>query len=250
MNLKRTLQVDWDAVAGIIAAVVALIMHFLHVIEEDVLLSIALFLMALLFIRDLRRERDSERLGAQVRGIEEGVSAIRASLHPPDVVLVGPVDLRKVSRQFSERAFGQMTWFHVCLSMFRTQELFDILLKPAIVNPDVSDICFTLEPSQKELWRTDVLPKIQACRGASKVRAPAWRDIKENVSFILSAGREGASGGCLLSFWGEPFMSSTVERSVPRYIFDVQPRSELVTRLAEMERGYRLAAERGPNEVG
>ena len=250
MNLKRALQADWDAFAGIIAAVVALIMHFLHVIEVDVLLSIALVLMALLFIRDLRRERDSEQLGAKVRGIEEGVSAIRASLHPPDAVLVGPVNLRKVSRRFSERAFGQMTWFHVCLSMFRTQELFDILLKPAIDNPDVSEICFTLDPSQKDLWRTELLPKIQACRGASKVRAPDWRVIKENVSFILSGGREGASGGCLLSFWGEPFMSSTVGRSVPRYIFDVQPGSELVTRFAEMERGYRLAAERGADEVG
>jgi len=155
-----------------------------------------------------------------------------------------------VSRRFSERALGQMTWFHVCLSMFRTQELFDILLKPAIDNPDVSEICFTLDPSQKDLWRTELLPKIQACRGASKVRAPDWRVIKKNVSFILSGGREGASGGCLLSFWGEPFMSSTVGRSVPRYIFDVQPGSELVTRFAEMERGYRLAAERGADEVG
>lgn len=250
MKLNRVLQLDWDAVAGIIAAVAALVLHFLHVLEGEVLLPIALALMALLFIRDLRRERSSEHLASQVRDIEEGVGVIRASLHPPDAILVGPADLRRMSRRFSEGASGRMTWFHVCLSMFRTQELFDILLKPALDNPAVSEICFTLDPSQEELWRAEVQPRIQACGGATKVRPPAWRVIRENVSFILSGGREGARGGCLLSFWGEPFMSSTVGRSVPRYIFEVQPGSELVTRLVEMERSYRLAAERETDHAG
>ncbi|HEX5012366.1 MAG TPA: hypothetical protein VFY71_18400 [Planctomycetota bacterium] len=193
MKLKRVLQLDWDAIAGIIAAVVALIMHLLHVIDVDVLLSIALVLMALLFIRDLRRERDAERVGARVRGIQEGISAIRASLHLPDVVLVGPLALRKVSRRFSERALGQMTWFHVCLSMFRTQALFDTLLKPAVDNPGVSEICFTLDPSQKELWRTDVLPKLQACRGASKVRADEPMVIVRPDQSLQPMGRGAAS---------------------------------------------------------
>ena len=47
---------DWDAIAGIFAACAALVLHLLHVIETDVLLTIALVAIALLLFRDLRRE--------------------------------------------------------------------------------------------------------------------------------------------------------------------------------------------------
>ena len=248
MNLKRALQADWDAFAGIIAAVVALMMHFLHVIEVDVLLSIALVLMALLFIRDLRRERDSEQLGAKVRGIEEGVSAIRASLHPPDAVLVGPVNLRKVSRRFSERAFGQMTWFHVCLSMFRTQELRH---PPETGHRQSRRLGNLLHPGPQP-------------EGSLAHRAPAQDPGVPWCEQGARAGLAGHQGERILHPLGWPgrrerrmpaqLLGRALHvidgRSVPRYIFDVQPGSELVTRFAEMERGYRLAAERGADEVG
>ena len=51
---------DWDAVAGIVAASAARVLHLLHVIETDVLLTIALVLLALLLFRDLRREAQDE----------------------------------------------------------------------------------------------------------------------------------------------------------------------------------------------
>jgi hypothetical protein len=50
------LKLDWDAVAGIIAASLALVLHLLHVISVDVLIAIAVVLIALLLIRTLRRE--------------------------------------------------------------------------------------------------------------------------------------------------------------------------------------------------
>ncbi|MFO0969607.1 MAG: hypothetical protein U0793_28950 [Gemmataceae bacterium] len=46
----------------------------------------------------------------------------------------------------------------------------------------------------------------------------------------------------MLSFWGEPFMARAPGKDVPRYVFHVQGHSELVTRLSELERGYRLGA--------
>jgi len=49
MKLKKILSVDWDAIAGIIAAVSAIVMHFLHVIDEEVLITITVVLIALLF---------------------------------------------------------------------------------------------------------------------------------------------------------------------------------------------------------
>ncbi|HML98205.1 MAG TPA: hypothetical protein PKD75_06960, partial [Tepidiformaceae bacterium] len=47
---------DWDAIAGIVAAGAAMVLHLLHIIETDVLLTIALVVLALLLFRDLRRE--------------------------------------------------------------------------------------------------------------------------------------------------------------------------------------------------
>ena len=71
---------------------------------------------------------------------------------------------------------------------------------------------------------------------------PCWSTIKEHVSCIISdTGTEGRTE-CLVSFWGEPFMARTVGRDVPRYIFHVQSHSELVGRLVDLVRGYRVAA--------
>lgn len=239
-RLKRLLQLDWDAIAGIVAAVIALVMHFLHVIEEDVLLMISLVLLALLFIRDLRRERHGEQLSEVLDRIETTGHDIKESLTPPDTILIGPLHLRAESERFARHAHGEMVWFHVCLLMFKSQPLFDILLKAAIENPKVTAIHFTLDAKQQPLWESDVLPKIQACGGANKVLEPNWTTIRENVSFIISGIEKDTAGECLLSFWGEPFMSQIVGRSVPRYIFHVQQHSELVTRFAEIERAYRI----------
>ena len=134
-----------------------------------------------------------------------------------------------------------MFWFHVCLSMFRPQPLFDTLLRPAIENPQVTSIQFILDESQKALWESEVAPRVDACKGRDKVKPPRWTTIQESVSVIIAD--TGSTGGTesLLSFWGEPFMARTIERNVPRYIFHIQEHSELVTRLVELVRTYRFA---------
>lgn len=243
-KLKRLFHLEWDAIAGIAAAFLALLMHLLHLIESDLLLAIALVLLALLFIRHLRLERYLEATSRSVSRIESTTGRIQTALRPPDVVLLGPGDLREQSERFSLGAHGEMVWFHVCLSMFRSQALFDKLLKPAIENPRVTAIRFTLDPNQQSLWTEFVIPKIRECQGSGKVQDPTWTTIRENVSFIMAGGedRESASE-CLLSFWGEPFMSQVVGSPVPRYIFHVQPRSELLTRLRELDRDHRIRGE-------
>lgn len=135
-----------------------------------------------------------------------------------------------------------MVWFHVCLLMFKPQSLFDALLRPAVENPMVRSVQFVLDRNQEPLWESEVLPKLQACRGHEKVRPPAWTRIEENISCILADTAPGQSTEALLSFWGEPFMSRSTGRDVPRYIFHVQGHSELVARLVEVERRYRLGS--------
>jgi hypothetical protein len=238
--MKRFLTFDWDAIAGIIAAIAVIVMHFLHLADESLLITIAVVLIALLFIRDLRRERATDDAYAAIAENRASLRSIQTNLLPPDVVLVGPGRIRVASTRFAAHAKGEMIWFHVCLSMFRPQSLFDTLLRPAIENPHVTSIQFVLDQDQKELWDAEVAPKIGVCRGKEKVKSPHWTTIRESVSVIIAD--EGASGKTevLLSFWGEPFMAHATDRKVPRYIFHVQGHSELVARLIELVRVHRF----------
>ena len=45
MKLGRFLSYEWDAIAGILAAVVALILHLFNIVDEPILFSIMLALM-------------------------------------------------------------------------------------------------------------------------------------------------------------------------------------------------------------
>ena len=166
MNLKRFLTLDWEAIAGIIAAVAAIVMHLLHWADEGLLITIAVVLIALLFIRDLRRERATEEAHATIAEIRTTLRSIKINLLPPDAVLVGPSQIRVASERFAANAKGEMIWFHVCLSMFRPQSLFDTLLRPAIENPHVTSIQFILDENQKELWDAEVAPKDQRLQRA------------------------------------------------------------------------------------
>ena len=239
--MKRLLKLDWDALAGIVAAVIALTLHFLHVADEGVLVALTLVLLALLLIRDLRRESEAERALALAEKTDSTVTRIETVLERPAVVLFGPDRLVSESEGFSSRARGEMVWFNVCLSMFRPQALFNKLLRPAIENPLVSSILFICDEAEKALWESEVMPKVRQCRHFEKVSQPEWCALKEPVSFILS-DRESGNMESLLSFWGEPFMAKSTQRDVPRYIFLVPSHSELLPRLAELERHYRMTA--------
>ena len=110
-RMRLFLRLDWDAIAGIIAAVVVLVMHFLHVIESDVLLMFAVVLIALLFLRDLRRERHVERIEEHVTATAVAVKELQTTLVPPEAILVGPRQIRAVTEGFTVRAHGDMSGF-------------------------------------------------------------------------------------------------------------------------------------------
>ncbi len=238
--MRRLLGLNWEAVAGVLAVLAALILHLLHIVEEGVLLSLALVLLALLLIRDFRRERHEEQVSDSIGRTEAILRDIRSALKPPEAILVGPSELRAASEQFARRIRGEVVWFNVCLLMFRPQQTFDMLLRPIIENPQVTSVRFISSQSEKELWQTEMVPKVAACSGGNKVIEPHWRQLEEAVSFILAETSPGGKEEALISFWQEPFMSRTLGRQIPRYIFHIQPHSDLVVRLRELERNYRL----------
>jgi len=233
-------KIDWEAVAGIIAAVVALVLHLVDVADVEVLLSIVLVVLALILLRDLRREGREEALATFVTNTETTLQEARRALSMPDAVLVGPSALRATTEQFAATARGDMVWFNVCLSMFAPPALFDVLLVPALESPRITSIQFVLPERERQRWKEHVRPKLDAHADAAKVREPVWCDLDETVSCILA--EQGVSGRfeALLSFWGEPFMARASGQDVPRYIFHVQAQSELIPRLRELEQSYRL----------
>ena len=84
------------------------------------------------------------------------------------------------------------------------------------------------------------MPKVAECAGRDKVREPYWTDLSEGTSFILSATKPRGEFEAHISFWGEPFMARAPGRNIPRYIFHVQSHSELIGRLLDMGRQYRV----------
>jgi hypothetical protein len=154
----------------------------------------------------MRHTRNNERTAGQVELTQKMVSNMQLSLSTPDVVLIGPRQLRTVNEQFARNMRGETTLFNVCLLMYRTQPLFDALLRPIIENPQVTSIQFDLDESQQGLRHAGILPKITACDGNSKLLEPHWCALSKNISFILADTQSGGMEA-LLSFWGEPFMA-------------------------------------------
>ena len=66
MKLRHFLSFEWDAIAGILAAVAAIALHMLHIVDEQVIFSIVLALMGLLFINFMRHTRNNEITAEQV----------------------------------------------------------------------------------------------------------------------------------------------------------------------------------------
>ena len=236
MHLKKLLSFEWDAIAGILAAVIALILHLLHIVDEHVILPIVLALIALLLINFMRHTRNNEITAEQMQHALQAIHNIQSTLKTPDVILVGPRHLRSTNEQFIRQMSGDTLWYNLCMSMYKPQPLFDALLRPAIENPLVKSIQFVLDESQRELWQQEIQPKIAACNGSEKVRSPRWRNLSKTVSFILADNQASGDTEALLSFWGEPFMAQTTAHDVPRFIFHVQKNSELLPHLVELER--------------
>ncbi len=234
--LKRLLKQDWEVVAVLLAATIALILHFLHLTELDILMPIAIVLLAIFLIRDIKRESQAEHFALVEARIENSLITLQSSLTPPDVTLIGPSQLQAESVRFAKRGQGEVIFFNICLRMYKARYPFDIMLRPFIENTDITSIQFVLNPKEKERWDTNILPKVSVCAGRKKVKEPIWSNLEENMSFILVGTDTAGKAEALVSFWGEPFMARSYDTNVPRYVLYVRESSDLITSLKEHER--------------
>jgi hypothetical protein len=89
--VRRFRNIEWEAVASVVAAVVALVPDLLHVVDQSVLLAVMLVLLALLLLGAIRGKGREQRVDDTPRGVAEDVAGMRAALAPPDAILTGDV---------------------------------------------------------------------------------------------------------------------------------------------------------------
>jgi hypothetical protein len=109
---------EWEAIAGLIAAVVAIVLHFLHATDANILRVITLVLVALLFLRDLRSEERWSTIEGETKLSVRLLEEIKETTHPAELDLIGPTRLRHATTQLAGRAQGEVVWFNACPQMF------------------------------------------------------------------------------------------------------------------------------------
>lgn len=235
-------KIEWEVIAGLLAAVAALVFHFLHFTDAITLRFITLVLVALLFLRDLRKEGRWEMLGEAAQTSVRLLEEIKAATPQPEIDLIGPSRLRCATAQFAGRCQGTVVWFNACPDMLATKELCGAILHPFLVNPGITGIRFVIDHRQRERWQTVVQATLGPHQDSGKVEPLVWGDLDSGVSFFIGEtdSVEGKAEA-LVSFWGEPFMAAHHERRIPGYIIHVRPHSELIGRLRQVERGYQAS---------
>jgi hypothetical protein len=236
VSFRRLLRIDWDVIAGIIAAITAMILSFMGVISEYVVRGIILLLCALLLTRDLRGEAREHRMFDKLDLIKRYVFDISGAIKAPEIQLIGPKKMRHGYTAFASALYGEIRWVNFCCRMFRRQEVFEATLRPLIDNPNVTSVVLFCRPEERQHWQADVLPKLRKCDNGGKVREPCWRDLRGHVSMLIGDVDGDGRNEALVSILEEPFAASTQGTSVPRYLLRVFSGCDLMSYIEDAAR--------------
>ena len=233
---RRLLRIDWDVVAGIIAALVAMLLSFMGLVSETVGLGIILLLCALLLTRDLRGEAREIRMFDKLDLVKRQLVGLTDAVKPSDIQLIGPKKMRQGYVNFATALHGDVRWFNACCRMFRRQEVFDATLRPLIDNPNVTSIRLMCRPEEQQNWKSDVLPKLRKCENGDKVHEPSWGAIRGNISFLIGDIDGDGRNEALVSILDEPFAAYNVGPTVPRFLLRAFSACDLMAHLEEVVR--------------
>lgn len=239
MRLKNLFKLEWDAIAGIIAAIVAIVLHFLHIAQTELLLPILLALIGLLFINFLRHAKNNEVTAETVDKIHKQIDTVQSSLKGSDIELIGPRKLRSEHERFLMEIGGDVIFFNICLKMYSSEAMFNTLLRPLFDNPRVSSVSFILDIKQQNDWQHTIVSRLSGHPRLNILRTPKWSNLEASLSFIMAEQSQSQGVEALLSFWGEPFMSRQTGTDTPRYIFWLKKYNELLPHLESLIQAQR-----------
>ncbi len=226
-----------DVVVILVSSAGAIVLYHLGILPEAFVVSFILFILAAHTVQEVVR---GEEIRRDIKAISGAISIPKS-----EIELIKPSELRQRAAEFALRNKGEEWWFNTCANMFRSKELFDLLLRTSIENQKTTKIAFIMRPSMREIWEREIQPMIDKCRGKEKVQPPIWVEIEEGISFRMIDVDSGKTGKeALLTFWGEPFMMehASAERKahMPRYVLHVKHDSELLHRLKDIFINHRL----------
>jgi len=247
LKIWQTLTKHLDVAAILIASISAIILKHLGMLPEAHVISFILFLLAIHALQEMVKNEEVQK---DIKYISQRISA-----PDPELEIIKPSELLFRTEEFALRNRGEDWWFNPCASMFRSDELFDRLLRSSIENPRTTKIIFIMKPDMRSIWEKEVQPKIDKYNGKEKVKPPVWNDIDEGIAFrMIDTGAEKESKEALLTFWGEPFMMEYETRGkkgqMPRYAIYTRSHSELIPRLKDIFTKHRLKTRTDEEAVG
>jgi len=239
-GLRRLIAIEWDTLAGIIAAFVAMLLSLFGLVSELTVRGILLLLAALILLRELRNDTRAATHAEHLDCMRQDIRDIREKIGTTDLVVITPLALRSAFQDFADHLSGHVTWYNACCRMFHRREVFEATLRRVIANPDVVSIELLCDERERHAWETDVLLQVQRCADAWKVRQPVWCSLSTSVSFRIGDHRESRRPQALVAVMDEPFASRGDPLSAPRYLFRVQNHSDILTAMATV--AHRVAS--------
>lgn len=233
--MKET--IEFDILAIIIASLLGIILHALHLLPEEFIVSLILLLLALHALHSATES--SKHSEVHTRLLEAA-----DKLEDPEIRLIPSQEIFRKGEDLALRNRGEMWWFNTPLG-FKNQKIFDQILKPAMENPRTKKISFILDQRFKETWEKDVKPKINKTKGHEKVEEPRWRSIREKTAFrMIDTQTDKDEKEAHLTILERPFImhiqNTEKEAFHPRYMFHVKSHSKLIQDLKDLYLEYKL----------
>lgn len=200
--------------------------------------TLAIVLLAGLFLRELRRESVFDRFDKNLDKMQAGIQQLTVHDADQGSSLVKPADMYTAMNAFSRRATGICVFKHVSPFMFKKKVNFDAFLKPMIEHDAVSEVVFIINEDEAEIFDLYTKQRTDACEGGSKLAKPILADNPDGNGIIafncgLTEGFEA-----LITFFSEPFMIKCGENWGPKFALHVLPESEVTSLISDNIRRY------------
>jgi hypothetical protein len=235
-SLRRLITVEWDTLAGVVAALLAMLLSFFGLVSEVTMQAILLLLAGMILLRELRNDSRAATHAEHLDCLRQDVRDIREKVGTTDLIVITSAALRHEFQDFARHLTGRVTWYNACCRMFHRQEVFEGTLGRLITNPGITAIEMLCDECERHAWETDVVLQVQRHGGAGKVREPVWAHMPPTISFLVGEHVEYGRPQALMAIMEEPFASQGSGLSVPRYLFRIQNHSDILTDMAELAR--------------
>jgi hypothetical protein len=233
--MKETLELD--IIAIVIASILGIILHALHLLPEEFIVSLILLLLALHALHSTNQaQKDSE--------VHKKLLEVADRMEAPDVAGIESKEIFSKGEELAVKNNGEMWWFNTPLG-FRNQNIFDKMLKPALESTRTNKIVFILDEKFKAVWERDVAPKIEKSKHKETLKAPHWRKIEERIAFrMIDVDPKKDAKEAHFTYLDRPFVMKVEGKEAgiyhPRYMFHVKPSSKLIQDLKDLFLEYKM----------